>query len=98
MNRIIQDSAEKPGSSLAARGYQTKSNSVIPVITEPMQVPTTINELEDNGQLFESNKSPYINRKSLPLESSSSMQNQGSASKLIAAQHNQAILTQDQSK
>ena len=61
-----------------------------------MQIPTTINELEDNGQMFET-KSPHINRKSLPLDNSSALQqSQGSASKIrAAAQHNQAIYTQD---
>ena len=54
-----------------------------------MQIPTTINELEDNGQMFEATKSPNINRKSLPLDNSSALQSQGSATKIkAAAQHN----------
>ena len=61
-----------------------------------MQIPTTINELEDNGQMYETSKSPHFNRNSLPLDNSSALQSQGSASKIrAAAQHNQAIYTQD---
>ena len=60
-----------------------------------MQIPTTINELEDNGQMFETSKSPHF-RNSLPLDNSSALQSQGSASKIRAvAQQNQAIYTQD---
>ena len=61
---------------MASRIFQTKSSSIIPVLTEPCQIPTQINELEENGtnQYVDNNKSPYITRKSLPNNDPQSLQ------------------------
>ena len=82
VNKINTEvSHAKPGSSMASRIFAAKSVPTIPVLAEPCGVPTQINELEENSanQFMDSNKSPYMTRKSLPSNDPGSLQNSNSA-------------------